>query len=110
MSQNSRGSGANSAARDLLRRRVDLVLQLLVVGELADEAKHERGCRPAQRGADRQGSHRHLGLDVRMRVVALEREILVAEAEDVLHRRIDAHRRQRARRARQLQRAPARGG
>ncbi len=43
------------------------------------------------------------GLDVRVRVVALEREILVAEGEDILHRRIDPHRRQRARRARQLQ-------
>ena len=51
----------------------------------------------------RSRSHRHLGLDVRMRLVAFEREILVAEGEDVLHRRIEPQRRQRLRRARQLQ-------
>ncbi len=48
-------------------------------------------------------SHRHLGLDVRVRLVAFEREILVAEREQVGHRRIEQHARQRARRARELQ-------
>ena len=48
-------------------------------------------------------SHRHLGLDVRMRLVADEREVLERKREDVGHRRIEPHVRQRARRARQLQ-------
>src|SRR5512142_3044365 len=51
----------------------------------------------------RSASHRHLGLDVRMRVVTIEREVFVTEGEDVLHVWIDTHRRQRARAARQLQ-------
>src|ERR1700731_3969017 len=33
-------------------------------------------------------SYSHLGLDVRMRVVAFEHEVLIAEREDILHRRI----------------------
>src|ERR1700688_876684 len=48
-------------------------------------------------------SYRHRRFDVRMRVVAFNREILVAEAENILHRRVELHHRQRARRARQLQ-------
>ena len=67
-----------------------------VVGDGGDEDDGDRMRRTPR-------SHRHLGLDVRVRLVAFEREILVAEGEDVLHRRIEPHRRQRARRARQLQ-------
>src|ERR1700730_18029089 len=48
-------------------------------------------------------SHRDLGLDVRVRVVAFEHEVFVAECEDILHIRIELHHRQRPRRARQLQ-------
>src|SRR5262245_25368880 len=39
-------------------------------------------------------SHRHLGADARVRIVVLEREILVAEGEQVGDRRIEAHARQ----------------
>src|SRR5207344_447277 len=49
------------------------------------------------------GSYSHLGLDVRVRVVAFERKILVAERENILHIRIDLHHRQRPCRPRQLQ-------
>src|SRR5882724_4104346 len=48
-------------------------------------------------------SHRDLGLDVRVRVVALEHEVFIAEREDVLHITIDLHGRQRPRRTSQLQ-------
>src|SRR5215469_4859989 len=48
-------------------------------------------------------SHRDLGLDVRMRIVAFEAEILVAEREQILNDRTDAHSRQRARRTRELE-------
>src|SRR6185295_18953465 len=48
-------------------------------------------------------SHRHRGFDVRMRLVAFEREILVAECEQVLHRRIELHHRERLGRTRELQ-------
>src|SRR5229473_8616911 len=34
-------------------------------------------------------SHRDFGLDVRMRIVAFEHEILIAEGEDVLHIGVD---------------------
>ncbi len=40
---------------------------------------------------------------MRMRLIALEPEVFVSEAEDVLHIGIDVHARQRIRRARQLQ-------
>jgi len=36
-------------------------------------------------------SHRDLGLDMRVRVVAFEHEVFIAEREDVLHIRIDLH-------------------
>ena len=52
---------------------------------------------------DGAGSHRDRGLDVRMRVVAFEHKILVAQREQIFGRRIDSQRRQRARLARQLQ-------
>src|ERR1700686_5238983 len=48
-------------------------------------------------------SHRDFGLDMRVRVVTFEFEVLVAEAEDVLHLGIDLHSRQRPGRPRQLQ-------
>src|SRR3569832_1535625 len=48
-------------------------------------------------------SHRDFGLDVRMRIVALEREVFVPEGEDVLHVGIDLHDGQRAGRPRELQ-------
>src|SRR5580704_3418535 len=48
-------------------------------------------------------SYSDLGLDVRVRVVAFEHEVFIAEREDVLHIRIDLHHRQRARRTCQLQ-------
>src|SRR3984893_6765127 len=48
-------------------------------------------------------SHRNLGLDVRVRVVAFEHEVFIAEREDILHIRIELHHRQRPRRTRQLQ-------
>src|SRR5512138_1257529 len=44
----------------------------------------------------------HRRLDRRVRVVALEREILVAEAKDVRHVRVELHRRQGPRRAGKL--------
>src|SRR3989338_7857666 len=47
-------------------------------------------------------SDRHWRLDSRVRIVILQREILKLEIEDILHRRIEPHRRQRARLARQL--------
>ena len=40
---------------------------------------------------------------MRVRLVAFEREILVAEREQIVHRRIELHRRQGTRVARQLQ-------
>src|ERR1700730_500343 len=48
-------------------------------------------------------SHRDLGLDVRVRVVAFEHEVFKAEREDILHGGIELHHRQRPGRARQLQ-------
>src|SRR2546427_5426723 len=48
------------------------------------------------------GSHRDRGSDRRVRIVALEREILVAETEEILHFGIEPHARQRPRRAQQL--------
>src|SRR5256885_1542629 len=36
-------------------------------------------------------SHRDLGLDVRMRVVVLKREVVITEGEDILHGGIDGH-------------------
>src|SRR3974390_3605312 len=57
----------------------------------------------AARISGSKGSHRHLGLDVRMRIVVLDREVLITEAEDLVCLRIDSHFRQRPRRARQLQ-------
>src|SRR5260370_32240179 len=48
-------------------------------------------------------SHRDLGLDMRVRIVAFEHEIFVAEREDVLHVRIELQGRQPPRRTRQLQ-------
>src|SRR4051794_26134907 len=48
-------------------------------------------------------SYSYLGLDMRVRVVAFEREVFIAEGEDILHRRVDLHDWQRPRRARQLQ-------
>src|SRR5882757_9129224 len=48
-------------------------------------------------------SYSYLGLDVGVRVVAFEHEVLVTEREDVLHIGIDLHHRQRPRRPRQLQ-------
>src|SRR5512135_3461635 len=41
-------------------------------------------------------------LDRRVRVVIVEREVFVLELVDRLHRRVEAHRRQRARLAREL--------
>src|SRR5271169_6519000 len=49
------------------------------------------------------GLHRHSGLDMRMRLVTFEREILVAEREKILDRGIDPQRRQRPRLAGELQ-------
>src|ERR1700756_3705573 len=48
-------------------------------------------------------SHRDLGLDMRVRVVAFEHEVFIAEREDILDVRIDLHDRQWTRRTRQLQ-------
>ena len=53
-------------------------------------------------------SHRHLGLDVRVRVIAFEGEILVAEGEQVGRRRIEHHARQRAAARARAAAAPAR--
>src|SRR4051812_31844867 len=47
--------------------------------------------------------HRDLRLDMWMRFVALEREILVVEGKNISNRGIEAHARQRARRACELQ-------
>src|SRR6476646_132882 len=46
--------------------------------------------------------HGHCSLDVRMRIVVLDREIFIAKREYVLHRRIQTQRRQVSWRARQL--------
>ena len=43
MSQNTRGSAPNSAASIVGLRRLDLVQQLFVFGELANEGQHESG-------------------------------------------------------------------
>src|ERR1700722_20397439 len=48
-------------------------------------------------------SYSYLGLDMRVRVVAFEHEVFIAEREDILHRRVDLHHRQGAPRTRQLQ-------
>src|SRR5262245_4269705 len=48
-------------------------------------------------------SHRHLGFDVRMGVVAFERKVLVAEGEEIGHRWIEGHLGQWPRQARELQ-------
>src|SRR5262249_8540902 len=47
------------------------------------------------------GQHRDLRFDMRMRIVAFEDEVLVAECEQVVHRG-EPHGRQRTRRAREL--------
>src|SRR6185312_729596 len=59
---------------------------------LRDIRRSHRGC-----------SYGDFGLDMWVRIVAFEREILVAEREDLLHVRVDLHHRQRPRRSRQLQ-------
>src|SRR6478735_11904364 len=61
-----------------------------------------RDINPSHRGSYSH-SYSYLGLDVRVRVVAFERKILVAERENILHIRIDLHHRQRPCRPRQLQ-------
>src|SRR4051812_20990430 len=48
-------------------------------------------------------SHRDLSLDVRVRIVAFEREVLEAERENVGHGRVDLHHRQGTGWPRQLQ-------
>src|SRR5580698_5643785 len=48
-------------------------------------------------------SHRHLGLDMRVRIIAFEREVLVAKRQQISDGGIEQHPRQRARRTRQLQ-------
>src|SRR5215475_4115559 len=53
--------------------------------------------------AMRRTSHRDLGLDARVRIVGLERKVLVAEGEQVGDRRIEAHARQGSGRALELQ-------
>src|SRR4029079_5814015 len=58
-----------------------------------------RDIRCSQRGC----SYGNRRLDVRVRIVALERKVLVPEREDILHIRIDLHDRQLPCRARQLQ-------
>jgi hypothetical protein len=47
--------------------------------------------------------HSHRRGDVRMRVIRFQREIFETEGENILHRRVEPHARQRARLARQLQ-------
>src|SRR3954466_6795289 len=67
----------------------------------APAKKSARGPRAAPRGW--RGSHCDLRLDVRMRIVVLDFGILVAEGDDILPIRIEAHARQCARRPGQLQ-------
>src|SRR6266550_6625786 len=106
-SQKMRGSGPNSAASIIAS-----VASTSGVSFSYSASSHTKpNASPASPGRagriDRDitgiPSHRHLRLDVRVRRVVFELEILEAEGEQVLHRRIELHHRQLARRARQLQ-------
>src|SRR5262245_32353668 len=96
MSQNSRVFGPNSASA--------IIASVVTHSWLSFSysASSRTNCRTSAASPGRAGriasdisgapSHRDLGLDVRMRVVAFEREILVAEREQVGDRRIEPHR------------------
>src|ERR1700759_3628061 len=93
MSQNSRGFLPNSASA------ISASVARTSCSSLSYSASSRTSAStsPASSGRARRivsvivRSHRDFGLDMRVRVVALEYEVLVAEAEDVLHIRIDLH-------------------
>src|SRR5882724_2415916 len=104
ISQNTRGFGPNSAASII----ASVASTSWVSFSYSASSRTNWRTSPASPGRAgrivrdiRLCSHRHRGLDVRMRLVALEREVLVAEREQVLHVRIELHHRQRFWRARE---------
>src|SRR5581483_4204522 len=105
MSQNSRGLLPNSASAI----SASVARTSCSSFSYAASSRTSASTSPASSGRARRivrlisRSHRDFGLDMRMRVVALEFEVFVAEAEDILHVGIDLHRRQRPGRPCQLQ-------
>src|SRR6267143_2531232 len=110
ISQNNRGLAPNSAAS--MSASVASISWSSFSYSASSRTKDRT--RPASPGRARRirrdirCSHRgcsygNFGLDVRVRIVALERKILEAKREDILHVWIDLHDRQGARRPRQLQ-------
>src|SRR5512139_3894217 len=81
-------------------------LWLMARAGSSDGSRIPHSARDAGRTAPRDASgalHRDRRLDRRMRVVILEREVLVAEGVEVAHLRIEPHPRERPRRARELE-------
>src|SRR5581483_10990629 len=101
MSAKTRGVCENSAAAIISRVASTWARSFSYSASSRTSAKINPCPRHAPRGW--RGSHRYLGLDMRMRIVAFEHEIFVTEREQILHRRIDTHSRQRARGTRKLQ-------
>src|SRR3982750_4091776 len=94
ISQNTRGFAPNSAASII----ASVVSTSWVSFSYSASSRTNWRTSPASPGRAgrmvrdiRLCSHRHRGLDVRVRLVAFEPEVLVAEREQVLHVRIDLH-------------------
>ena len=85
---------ARNRFRSLLSRQIRPVVAAddAVVGDGGDDGERLDGI-----------SHRHRRPDRRVRLVALDRDVLVAEIEDRAHRRVQPQARQRPRLARELE-------
>src|SRR3954467_8725521 len=107
ISQNTRGCGPNSASSSIA------AVVSHSCASLSYSASSRTKARTSEASPGRAGridrditgnpSHRHLGLDVRVRCVVFQLEILEAEREQVFYLRIELHHRQLAWCARQLQ-------
>src|ERR1700761_2009240 len=98
ISQNSRGLSANSAASIM----ASVASTSCSSFSYSASSRRKDRTSPASPGRARRmmrdiqiltpnDSNSDLGLDMRVRVVAFEREVFVTEREDVLHIRIDLH-------------------
>src|SRR5665213_4076910 len=110
ISQNSRGCSPNSAAPSIasVASTSWSSFSYSASSRTSDSTSPASSGRARRMARDMRSftplfSYRDRSLDVRMRVVAFEREIFVAERKDVLHLGIDLHYRQGAGRTRQLQ-------
>src|SRR5665213_444587 len=110
ISQNSRGCSPNSAAPSIasVASTSWSSFSYSASSRTSDSTSPASSGRARRMARDMRSltplfSYRDRSLDVRMRVVAFEREVFVAERENVLHLRIDLHHRQRPGWARQLQ-------